>query len=198
MSIGISLGYNCRPASIGVDRAWRSSKANGYKTCPFDLCISPFEGMVECIRDDFKDLCNPKYLRLQTVPAAVLESATDEELIYNTKYSLVFLHESPGHANLYQTEQWPNGRYHWVNDNWKAFCERYSRRIDNFRMYLRSGTPIRFILASHSPALDTLHHALQSSYPGLVYALTDVGCDPVHYATCTGYAHYRSSIQDPE
>jgi hypothetical protein len=148
--------------------------------------------MVECIRDDFKDLVNPEYLRLQIVPADVLKAAAEEELVYNTKYNLVFLHESPGHANLYQTEQWANGRYHWVIDNWNAFRERYTRRIDNFRAYLRSGTPIQFILASPNPPLDTLHDALRSSYPGLVYQITDVGCDADHYAICNRYAQYRS------
>lgn len=198
MSIGISLGYNCRPASLGVDLGWRGTKANGYKTCPFDMCISPFEGMVECIRDDFKDLVNPEYLRLQIVPGGLGVAVDEEELVYNTKYNLVFLHESPRiAANLYQTEKWPNGQYHWVIDNWKAFRERYTRRIDNFRTYLRSGTPIRFILASPNPPLDTLHHALQTSYPGLVYEITDVGCDADHYAICNRVAHYRSPIPPP-
>jgi hypothetical protein len=166
-------------------------------TCPFDLCLSPFEGMVECIRDDFKDLVNPEYLRLQTVPAGFAEAATEEELVYNTKYNIVFLHESPGiSANLYLTEKWPNGRYHWAIDNWNAFRERYTRRIDNFRTYLRSGTPIQFILASPNPPLDTLHHALRSSYPGLVYQITDVGCDADHYAICHRVAHYRSPSRE--
>lgn len=191
MSIGISLGYNCRSAAIGVERGWRDGKSHGYKTCPFDLCISSFEGVVECIRDDFKDFVNPEYLRLQNVPAEILQSATAEELVYNTKYNFVFLHESPGHANLYKTENWPNGPYHWVNNTWAAFRERYIRRIENFRGYLRSGTPIRFILASPHSDLEALHDALRMSYPGLVYEITQINCDPVHYATCNHYAHYR-------
>ena len=191
MSIGISLGYNCRSASTGVDKGWRTEKSHGYKTCPFDLCISPFEGMVECIREDFKDFVNPEYLRLQTVPAEVLKSATPEELVYNTKYNLVFLHESPGHANLHQTEKWPNGPYHWVNDNWRAFCERYARRIENFRSYLRSETPIRFILSSPHPDLESLLTAIRISYPTLVYEITQIDCDGDHYKSCANYAHYR-------
>ena len=36
MSEGISLGWNCESANYGVANGIRSTKQNGYKTCPFD------------------------------------------------------------------------------------------------------------------------------------------------------------------
>lgn len=140
MSTAVSLGYNCRTSSTLVSEGWRPSKADGYKTCPFDLCIAPYDGVVKCIQDKFCDFLNPSYLVMQTVPGALLESAHDEELLYNTKYGFVFLHESPGHGNLYETENWPGGKYHFVADNWAEFLLRYVRRINNFNAYIESGT----------------------------------------------------------
>lgn len=190
MSVGISLGYNCRPTCVAVDSGWRQRKEDGYKTCPFDLCITPFEGMIECIKDDFSDFVNPQYLKLIDAPADVLRAKTNEELIYNTKYNIVFLHESPGHADLYQKENWPEGMYHFVANGWQHFQERYSKRIENFRTYLNSGASIHFVLSTPNP-LDELEAVLDAKYPTLDYKVTNIGCDIDHYNTCVAYANYR-------
>ena len=42
--IYISLGYNCSPRSA-IKARYKLSNASGYKTCPFDLCLTPFEGL---------------------------------------------------------------------------------------------------------------------------------------------------------
>jgi hypothetical protein len=52
--IGISLGMKCDSAVWGVENNIRSTKANGYKTCPFDEIISNLPGIIQCLRDDFK------------------------------------------------------------------------------------------------------------------------------------------------
>jgi hypothetical protein len=53
-SIGISLGWNCYPAMYGVGNNLRGKKENGYKTCPFDECVSNYDGIIKCLNDDFK------------------------------------------------------------------------------------------------------------------------------------------------
>ena len=50
----ISLGWNCESAVKGVSMGIRNKKANGYTTCPFDECITNYNGVIECLKDDFK------------------------------------------------------------------------------------------------------------------------------------------------
>ena len=187
----ISLGYNCK-TSLRCVEAGRPTKANGYKTCPFDLCIAPYEGVVQCLRDKFRFFLDPEFIRLQTVPAAVLASAADEELIYNTKYNFVFLHESPGHANLYQTEQWSGGKYHFVDNDFAAFRERYARRIQSFHEYLASGGLIRFVIGCPHTDLSELRSAIQSSYPTLRYEIHRIGVDVARYRESDAYSTFRA------
>lgn len=188
----ISLGYNCRTTSTCVDRGWRQTKSNGYKTCPFDLCISTYEGVVACIRDKFEGFTDPAHLKLQTVPADILQSKGDEELVYNTKYGFVFLHESPGHADLYKTEQWPNGKYHFVANNWALFRERYAHRIQAFHEYIHSGQQVRFVIGCPNNDISELHDAIRSTYPTLEYIIVPMDIDQTHYRICKNYAEYRS------
>jgi hypothetical protein len=191
LQTGISLGWNCASASSGVDNGWRLKKSDGYKTCPFDMCITNYDGVVQCIRDDFKDFTNKEHLKLQTVPASILQSKETERLIYNTKYGFVFNHESPDHANLFDSEKWPMGRLHFVSNNWEAFCDRYDRRIRNFQEYVRSGRPILFILGSHVEDLSDLRNALATTYPGLNYTIRKIPINLSQYTTANEYMKYR-------
>lgn len=44
---GISLGWNCLTATEAVNRGLRKTKANGYRTCPFDIMVSNYNGIYE-------------------------------------------------------------------------------------------------------------------------------------------------------
>lgn len=192
MSVAISLGYNCNTSRFCVDNHLRPRKADGYNTCPFDLCITPYEGLVQCISDKFKYFTDTNYLRLQNVPANILNSEQDEELVYNTKYGFVFLHESPGHANLYMTEQWANGKYHFTENNFSEFCKRYNRRIESFHKYLMSNNEITFVIGCPHVNLTYLHDAIRKSYPTLRYKIMRFRVDNEHYFQCASYAAHRS------
>lgn len=122
--IAISLGNDCSSAVWSVENNLRVTKSEGYHTCPFDLMISNYKGVVECIRNNFIDFTNPKFLTLTS------------HGIFNTKYGFGFNHESPGHADLYLHENWPEGTNHFINNNYKHFIERYNNRIQSFRNYL--------------------------------------------------------------
>ena len=67
-SIGISLGWRCEAAQVGVKYNIRSTRNNGYLTCPFDLCVTNYIGICKCIDDDFKYFCDLKYLELREEP----------------------------------------------------------------------------------------------------------------------------------
>jgi hypothetical protein len=168
--IGISLGNVCFSAIYALENGLRKSKNEGYKTCPFDLMVSNYKGIVECLKDDFLYFCDTDYLT--DVPRN-----DKEELIFNTKYNFGFNHESPFHANLCFTQKWPEGPYHYVNNNFQHFIERYNKRIDSFRDYLSnpSNYIIFIIQFCNEPFpddnLDGLKEALRIHYPNLRYEL---------------------------
>jgi hypothetical protein len=104
-NIGISLGNVCNTAQWALQNGYRSSKEQGYQTCPFDLMVSNYKGIIWCIWDNFEHFCELKHLKL-----------TDNGII-NNYYNFTFNHESPWHDNLYIKENWPEGTNHFVNNN---------------------------------------------------------------------------------
>ena len=50
--IYISIGHNCNPR-VYLKNAFNFSKLNGYKSCPFDLCITPYSSLYDCIETVF-------------------------------------------------------------------------------------------------------------------------------------------------
>jgi hypothetical protein len=165
-NIGISLGWYCHSAVWGVNNGLRSKKTDGYNTCPFDIMITNYKGIVECLNDDFKYFYDENYLEL-------IKITENEYRIYNNKYNFGFNHESPGHADLYITEKWPEGINHFIHNNYRNFKELYSRRIQNFRAYLSDpNNYISFIITSWNKTQDDivdLRSAIEKHYPNLKY-----------------------------
>ena len=79
--VGISLGNVCYSAEWAVHNKYRKRKEEGYNTCPFDLMVSNYKGIVKCIKEDFKYFCDTNYLSLQN------------NLIFNKYYKFGFNHE---------------------------------------------------------------------------------------------------------
>lgn len=170
-TIGISLGVNCLSAQLGVALGLRATRAEGYKTGPFDLMTSNYEGMIRCLRDDFLYFTDPKYLEL-------VEVTSDLHLLYNkggqyirnTYYNFVFTHESPGMlgAGAQTQAQGQTGEdkeegYMYVENDFQLLQERYSRRIRDFRDYLASGNHVLFLLTTLSGELSVSRPATSSS-----------------------------------
>ena len=164
--IGISLGWTCNSAIHGVNNGIRTRKEAGYKTCPFDTMISNFDGIVECIKDDFAYFTDEKYLSINATNPA-------DPCIMNLKYRFGFNHESPGHADLYKKEKWPEGIAHFICDQYKNFKTRYQNRINNFRNYLSDpNNHITFIITTWDKTeedMKPLKDALAIRYPHLSY-----------------------------
>lgn len=175
MDEGISLGWNCHSAVTGVLVGLRNKKENGYKTCPFDEMYTNYKGLIECITDDFKYLCDTNYLELLQIPKESKYLNTDgngDLVIYNKKYKFIFNHESPGHANLYLTQKWTKGINHYVMNNYEEFINRYKRRIQNMKDLLSSNKNITFILTRSNPHIgdiSELNNTIRSKYPLLNY-----------------------------
>jgi hypothetical protein len=167
---GISLGWNCESASKGVEEGLRKRKGDGYTTCPFDECVTNYKGILECLKDDFRSFCDPSYLKLIVAPYSTGGIVKGERLLFHTKYQFIFNHESPDHANLYQTQGWSGGKDHYIRNNYELFIERYSRRIDNFKRYMENNT-ICFILGNFDNTCEELDTVLKTHYPSLLYRI---------------------------
>jgi hypothetical protein len=161
---GISLGHNCAAATAAVGLGLRDVKANGYTTCPFDEMNSSYEGMLQCIKDDFAYFTDPFYLQLIARPHDCLYYP-GETLLCNTKYGFIFNHESPGHADLYLTQAWRGGKTHYIDNSFERFRERYDRRIEHFRAYCRGGGVVTLLISTYPRSFDDLLEVLAARYP---------------------------------
>jgi hypothetical protein len=196
-SIGISIGWNCGPAMYGASTGLRGVKLEGYNTCPFDEMVSNLSGVIECIKDDFKYFMDSNYLELKTVPFNVGGTVKGETLIYNTKYNFYFNHESPGHANLYITQNWPGGINHYVDNDFFLLKERYNKRIESFRKYIELGCndhEITFILFRYNKNIDRLTETLNLVYPDLKYNI--VIQDPPETRESVYYHHILMGVSE--
>ncbi|PHV63603.1 DUF1796 family putative cysteine peptidase [Cyanobacterium aponinum AL20118] len=165
----ISLGWNCYPAIKGVEMGLRKRKENGYKTCPFDECITNYNGVILCLEENFENFCNSKYLEIIEAPFSVGGIMRGEKLLYNNRYKFIFNHESPGHANLYITQKWTGGINHYINNDYFLFKKRYSNRINNFRSYLSNENLILFLISRYQKNIDLLNYTMNKKYPKLRY-----------------------------
>lgn len=165
--VGISLGWRCKSASEGVQLGIRKRKNEGYLTCPFDLIMSNYPGIIKCIEDDFKFFCDTNYLGI------VQSKESGDNLIINKYYNFVFNHESPGHADLYIHEKWNGGINHFIDNDYKEFKDRFNRRIANFKNYLQDpNNIIVFIIERHNTNNDNINdikNVLNKMYPFLQY-----------------------------
>ena len=176
MSVGISLGSRCEAAQIGIEKCLRQTKQNGNLTCPFDLCNTNYIGLCKCLEDDFKHFFDLKYLALKTEPQldGILPSQTNDQLwIYNSYYGMAFNHESPGHGNLYSSENWEGGINHFVSNNFLKFIERYTNRITNFYEYLRQEKllHIDFLLLRYNSIPYELEEIIKRKFPNLNFTI---------------------------
>lgn len=176
MNEAISLGWDCGPAIYGVTNNLRTKKENGYQTCPFDKMITNYKGMIQCIKDDFKFFCDPDYLKVITVKDQYyhLNFPVNSTIIVNTKYKFILNHESSGHADLWKKEKWAKGQFHFEQDNFFEFIQRYKRRIENFQNYLNGNYEIKFIISkiNNTPENNVeLENIIKEKYPNLKFTL---------------------------
>jgi len=170
----ISLGWDCCPAIHSVNNCLRPTKSNGYKTCPFDQMINNYKGLIECINDDFKYFCDPSYLKVVTIldKYDYLNFPLNSNILVNTKYNFIMNHESSGHGNLWQNENWSKGQFHYEMDNFNEFIKRYERRIENFKYYINNGYEITFIISKVNNTIESnidLETIIKTKYPNLKY-----------------------------
>jgi len=130
--------------------------------------ITNYDGIIKCLHDDFKDMVNEEFLEL-------IKITDNKYCIYNNKYNFGFNHESPGHANLYITENWSEGTNHFINNNYYHLKKRYNNRINNFREYLSNPDIfITFVLTTWNKKEEDVYElnmAIEKNYPNLQYKI---------------------------
>lgn len=138
--IYISLGWNCSPAIIRKN-IFKHSKDNGYKTCPFDLCVTPYKSLIRCLETNFENFFN---LRI-------------ENGIIMNEYDIWFNHEAP--MELY------------ANNDYEKFKQRYIIRINNFKEYLCGKNEICFIHSDPFNSSEEIDRIINKNYPNLIYKI---------------------------
>jgi hypothetical protein len=184
---GLSLGWDCHSAITGVRIGLRKTKLQGYKTCPFDIMITNYKGIIDCIKDDFEYLCDTNYLDLIKIPKEsklLNTNGEGDDIIYNNKYKFFFNHESPGHAYLYASEKWKNGINHYILNNYEELIKRYKKRIANFKELINSGKKITFILTRpivEGNEINELRDVISNKYPFLTFNFLLLDYDKYKY-----------------
>uniref|UniRef100_A0A6C0JEP9 Uncharacterized protein n=1 Tax=viral metagenome TaxID=1070528 RepID=A0A6C0JEP9_9ZZZZ len=170
METSISLGFNCLSAVKGVEMGSRKRKAEGYNTCPFDIGLTNYEGIMLCLKEDFKYFCDLTYLKVVPFPFSGGVFNKGDLAIYNTRYNFIFNHESP-YGNLYSEEGWSGGINHFTENNFERFIERYNKRIDNFRNYMKESSKITFIISKMDFEVTELKNQITNCYPHLNFEI---------------------------
>lgn len=174
MPVAISLGWNCWSAMWGVHNGYREMRSNGYKTCPFDMMVTNYDGMVRCIGNKLADLTDPEQLSIVKIPLYSIHNP-GQNLIFQNKYKFWFNHESPGHADLYIKEGWAGGINHYVDNNYALLRERYDYRVSNFLSYVNSGERITFIITLPPDHKTTeLNDVLSQTFPDLSFEILQI------------------------
>ena len=140
--IYLSIGYNCNPRMY---LRWHHGlrKSNGYLSCPFDLCVTSYEGFRKCIDTNFEHFLDDLHL----IPGPNAEG--DRSLCgkgghnITNAYGMVFNHEGSTHSHLFNEGK--NDDEFFIRDDFKEFRLRYSRRIQNYLNYIKTYNEIIFI-----------------------------------------------------
>ena len=171
------------------------------KTCPFDEMITKFDGIIECINDDFEYLCDSRYLEMIRIPSLIQKNPDGDwdRVIYNTKYKFIFNHESPD-ANLHDVQKWEKGRNHYLLNDYEELKKRYKQRIENMKELLNSGKNINFILTCSSNAnIKLLKNTIEKKYPNLVFNILNYNTDEKKYEEFIGWITFaeknRTSVE---
>lgn len=152
MTTFISLGENCTPR-IKLKHDYGLSKKGGYKSCPFDLCITPFESLCNILENNFETFFRGlKIIEWEDAEGDRSLAGPGKTAISNQD-GIIFNHEGGGHSHLFRIGQ--NDDEFYSRDNFKEFKNKYSKRIENFKNKLESSDKITFLYSERYPQTPT-------------------------------------------
>ena len=145
--IYISLGRNCEPR-VYLKNKLDLTKDKGYLTCPFDLCVSSFDSVYNCLSTDFKHFFeNLELIRGANAEGDRSKAGNGRKNIKNS-YNIIFNHEGSTHSHMFK--EGTNDDEYYIRDDFKKFRERYKRRIANFKKYIFFNTDITFVTKDYT------------------------------------------------
>ena len=171
--IYISIGSNCNPR-IFIKNKLNLSKYNGYLSCPFDLCQTPYVALCNCIKDDFAMFfVNLRLIEGVNAGGNRMKSGKGKLNITNY-YNIVFNHESSTHSHLFS--KGTNDDEYYTRNNFKLFKERYETRISNFRNYINNNNIINLVFFNESKVdLNIILLILKNKYINKNFNIIYVG-----------------------
>ena len=161
-NIYISIGCNCTPRGY-IYKKFNLTKENGYKTCPFDLCITSYESLYNCLKTDF----------IYFFDNLTINNITNY-------YGIIFNHESSSHSYLFK--EGCNDDYFYTRNDFYEFKKRYSERIKNFRDYIDEYDSITLVHSIHEGFngegdLQDICNILNEKYPNKKFSFIEVSLD---------------------
>ena len=150
----ISLGWDCQSAEIRYG-VFGHTYDLGYKTCPFDLCVTDYKSLLECLSSNFDR-------------SIFFNLFIDANGWIRNGYSMWFNHESPELSDNF--EKLGESDY-FIKNNFKNFKDRYEQRIENWNNYIENSDEILFII--NNPLADPTHlrHILNNKYENLSFEI---------------------------
>lgn len=141
-SVILSLGRNCEPRGY-LKATYNLSKKNGYKSSPFDLCVTSADALYKTLEANFDNFFDG----LKIVPWSNAEgdrsNAGPGLTCITNKNGIFFNHEGSGHSHLFK--EGTNQDDFYTRNNYKEFKKRYNNRISNFKNYCKYANSITFI-----------------------------------------------------
>ena len=174
----LSIGYNCTPR-IFMKNAYGLSKAEGQPSCPFDLCITPLDAMLEMVKTDFEGFFDGLHLqRVINAGGERRHAGRGQQNIVN-KCGIIFNHESSTHSHLFREGK--DDDHYYTADNFRRFRDRYEQRIANWRAQLQAHPHITLV-CTLPPEEDThpqkveeriqdILHVFRTTYPTTSFEL---------------------------
>jgi len=147
----VSLGNNCTPRAY-MKYNLQLTKENGYKSCPFDLCITPYSSLIECLKTDFEHFFDLSLIWGTNAEGDRSSCGKGEQNITN-RYGMIFNHEGSTHSHLFQEGKNEDDFY--IRNDFFEFKKRYRERIKNFKEYMKKDT-ITFIINTDNTSYDEL------------------------------------------
>lgn len=142
----VSVGWNCAPR-VFIKNTLKLTKKSGYKTGPFDLCITQYNSLVNCINTNFANFFDDLHLEPGSNAAGNRSSCGPGGMNIVNSYGMIFNHEGSTHSHLF--EEGKNDDEFYIRNNFQKFRERYTRRIQNFRDYINNSQEIILIFSKH-------------------------------------------------
>ncbi|WP_084570364.1 hypothetical protein [Methylosinus sp. PW1] len=133
----ISLGYDCLPRTVSARWGLKRTRAFGEKSHPFDLAVTPIGCIADILSVKFEDFFDD------------LDFDVASNHVVSRNHGILFNHEI---GNL------------WVDDDFRLFKQRYSKRIANFLSALSNGRKTLFVIHLRQPLDAVLLDEIERIY----------------------------------